>query len=277
MARGRLGQLQHAPPGRQGVAVSEARRCAGSPRSSGVPPGRERGAGLRVAGRGAERGEAEPAPSRLGAAGGAEREAMLHVVLEAGEVGGRTDCTWAPGKSRLIDCSSSARPAVLDAVGAPVGRGLASRPCARPPATAAQPSGARARLERGLQLVLLGPGLGQGGEARRAGRVHHQHGGAAVLGREVAGAGVGGGAVEPEVELGDAEDGVVEHGQRGRRAPAAAPACRMRSSTSRESIPTASSRAWISEALSLQSPKRRASTWSTRYGLKPWMPNSSPT
>ena len=38
----------------------------------------------------------------------------------------------------------------------------------------------------------------------------------------------------------------------------------MRSSTSRESIPSAASKEWVRLALSLQSPKRRSSTCSTR-------------
>jgi len=45
----------------------------------------------------------------------------------------------------------------------------------------------------------------------------------------------------------------------------------------RESMPSDSSMACISDALSLQSPKRRLRMVSTGYGLKEWMPNSSAT
>ena len=55
------------------------------------------------------------------------------------------------------------------------------------------------------------------------------------------------------------------------------PIRRVRKSTSRESMPSDSSMACMSDALSLQSPKRRLRMVSTGYGLKEWMPNSSAT
>jgi len=83
-------------------------------------------------------------------------------------------------------------------------------------------------------------------------------------------------AVQVELVLGNVEDGVVEHGER-RKASDRLPILLVRKSTSRESMPSASSMACMSEALSLQSPNRRVSTVSTGYGLKLWMPNSSAT
>ena len=55
------------------------------------------------------------------------------------------------------------------------------------------------------------------------------------------------------------------------------PRCPVRTITMVDGMPSSFSIVTMSIALSLQSPKPRANTWAQRYGLKPWMPNSSAT